>query len=119
MEQIYLLDYSSNYKIVEKEERYKFLNSLLDQLGIEIDLTPENGELNIDQRVLLRKTLSNYDIEVLEELDGSMDVFCEKEKIGIWEKPRYVLKQDPSQIDRKKRHYLEMHCKYWTILDSE
>lgn len=69
MEQIYLLDYHSNYKIVEKEEIYKFLNSLLDQLGIEIDLTPDNGELNINQRVLLRQTLSNYDIDVLEELD--------------------------------------------------
>ena len=69
MEQIYLLDYHSNYKIVENEERYKFLNSLLDQLGIEIDLTPDSGELNINQRVLLRQTLSNYDIDVLEELD--------------------------------------------------
>lgn len=119
MEQVYLINYRSNYKEIEREERYRFLNSILERLGIDKQIEIRDGGLDIAERVKLHQIEEKYDIRVIEEIDGSMDIYCDGEKIGVWEKPRYVLKRDYGEIDRKRAHYVEMHCKYWTILDEE
>ena len=120
MKGILLLNYNENTKAIEEEEKHKFLYAILDQMGIPVkDFWTNDSELTVDQRIKLRNILSTYNVDVMDDLDGHMQVYVEDELIGEWHKCEYKLKKDLRQRDPRKQLYLEMQVNYWSIFEEE
>ena len=120
MQGIILLSYDENVKQVEEEEKSRFLRSLLEQIGVPIqDFWTTDNTLSTDQRIKLRSILATYNIQVIDNLDGHMQVYVEQELVGEWFKSIYKLKRDLQQLDRKKQLYTELSIKYWTIFEGQ
>src|SRR5665213_3972902 len=116
-----LLNYNENTHQIEEEEKSRFLRGFLEQC---FENAPEvseqiasiwnvDGPLSTPQKVKLRSVLSTYGIQIVDDLDGHLQIYLENEKAAEWYKPTYKLKRDPSQKDRKKQLYLEMCISYW------
>ena len=115
-----LLNYNENTKQVEEEEKTRFLKTLLEQMGVPItDFWTADTSLSIDQKIKLRGILATYAIQVIDDLDGHMQVYVEGEKVGEWNKSTYKLKRDLRQLDPRKQLYLEMEVDCWTIFEEE
>ncbi len=115
-----LLNYDENTRQVEEEEKNRFLYSLLDQMGVPVnEFWDGNTTLSIPQRIKLRNILATYNIQVLDDLDGHMQIYVENELVGEWHKCTYKLKKDLRQLDPKKRIYMEMAINYWSIFEEE
>jgi hypothetical protein len=115
-----LLNYDDNTKQVEDEEKTRFLKTLLEQMGVPItDFWTVDTLLSIDQKIKLRGILATYAIQVIDDLDGHMQVYVESEKVGEWNKCTYKLKRDLRQLDPRKQLYLEMEVDCWTIFEEE
>lgn len=119
MNGVILLNYNENTKQVEDEEKMKFLHSLLEQMGVPIEDFWTEESLSIENRIKLRNVLNTYSIQVIDDLDGNLQVYVEDQKIGEWNKCKYKLKRDLKQLDPKKQFYLEMEVNYWTIFEQE
>lgn len=88
-------------------------------MGIPIsEVWQENTTLSINQKVQLRAMLKSFDVEILDDFNGHMQIYVANEKIGEWNKPLYVLKTDLRELDPKKRLYYEMHTDYSTIFEE-
>lgn len=115
-----LLNHDENTKLVEEEERNKFLYALLEQIGIPVnEFWTNDSVLTIEQRMKLRNILSTYNIQVIDDLDGHMQVYVEDDLVGEWFKCEYKLKRDLRQRDLKKQLYLEMQVNYWSIFEEQ
>lgn len=115
-----LLNYGDNTKEVEEEEKNRFLRRLFNEMGLLIDFWAEEDlTLNVDQRTKLRKLLLTNNLQVIDDLDGNIKVYLEKDLIGNWEKPTYKLKKDLSQLNYRKQVYVEMSISYWDIFNNE
>jgi hypothetical protein len=120
MKGVLLLNYDENTRVVEEEEKYRFLHSLLDQMGIPVnEFWSGDISLSIDQKIRLRGILATYNIQVIEDIDGHMQVYVENDLVGEWNKCNYKLKKDLRQLDPKKRLYLEMEIDYWSIFEEQ
>lgn len=114
-----LLNYDENTKQVEEEEKTRFLRNLLDQMGVPIqEFWTNDSPLNIPQRMQLRQILATYNIQIVDDLDGHMQVYVDNELIGEWQKCTYKLKRDLRQIDPRKQLYLEMNVEYSSVFDD-
>lgn len=114
-----LLNYNENTRQVENEERDNFLYSLLEKMGLPIADIWNSGEpLEISQKIKLRELLTTYNVQVIDEADGHMQVFVDRELVGEWNKCTYKLKKDLQQLDRKKQLYLEMTTDCWSVFDE-
>lgn len=119
MKGIILLNHNENTKKVEEEEKYRFLRDLLDQMGVPISEFWTTDELlTVEQKIKLRTILGAYHIQVIDDLDGHMQVFVENELVGEWNKCTYKLKKDLRQLDRRKQFYLEMEVSFWTLFEE-
>ena len=116
-----LLDYGENTKKIEDEEKLKFLIDLISQMGIPIDDLYDDSVINqsADQKAKLKNIFSTYGIQVIDDLDGNMQVYIDEEKIADWSKPIYFLKKDLSKLNYKKQLFLEMTVKFWTIFEQQ
>ncbi len=115
-----LLNYNENVKQIEEEEKLSFLRNLLEQMGVTVDDFWTTGtSLSIDQRVKLRTILATYGIQVIDDLDGHMQVYVERELVGEWFKSTYKLKRDLRELDPKKQLYMEMTINFWTIFEEQ
>lgn len=115
-----LLNHDENTKQVEEEEKTRFLRNLLQESGVPIqEFWNSDGPLTVDQRIKLRKILSTYDIQVIDDLDGHMQVYVGGEIIGEWHKCTYKLKRDLRQMDPRKQLYLEMEVNCWTLFEEK
>lgn len=116
-----LLDYNENTKQVEEEEKTRFLRSLLEQMGVPItEIWTGDTPLSIDQKIKLRGILATYSIQIIDDLDGFLQVYVEGERVAEWHKCIYKLKRDLRQIDPRKQLYLEMEVNCWSLFeDSE
>jgi hypothetical protein len=120
MNSIILLNYNENTRQVEEEEKTRFLKDLLDQMGVPTDeFWTIGNSLSIDQRIKLRSALKIYGVQVIDDLDGFLQVYIENEKVAEWYKPTYKLKRDLQQLDRKKQLYIEMKISYWTVFEEQ
>jgi len=114
-----LLNYDDNTQRVEDEEKTRFLKSLLEQMGVPIDdFWTADSSLSVNQKIKLRSILATYTIQVIDDLDGHMQVYVEGEKVGEWNKCTYKLKKDLRELDPKKQLYLEMYVDCWTIFEE-
>jgi hypothetical protein len=120
MKQVFLLNSDDNTFQVEEEEKQNFLRELLENMGLPIsDFWQPNQTLNIQEKIKLRNILGAFNIVVIDNLDGHMQVYHDDELIGEWNKCKYKLKKDLRQIDPKKQFYLEMEADFWTIFNNE
>lgn len=119
MDGIILLNASENTNQVEEEEKARFIKSVLETVGIPLEnIWDEAGVLTIEGKIKLRSTLSSYGVNVIDDLDGGLQVYIEREMVAEWSKPTYILRRDYSHIDRSKQLYLEMTIKNWTIFED-
>lgn len=121
-----LLNYNENTRQVEDEEKQRFLRDLLETMGVPINDFWEGGKsLSSDQKIKLRAILTTYRVQVIDDLDGHMQVFFinddtdEYELVGEWHKCTYKLKRDLKQKDPKKQLYLEMEVNCWTLFEEQ
>lgn len=115
-----LLSYNENVKQVEEEEKLRYLRSTLEMMGIPIEeFWATDGPLSVDQRIKLRGILSTYGIQVIDDLDGHMQVYFENELVAEWNKCTYKLKRDLREIDPKKQLYLEMEVNCWSQFEEQ
>lgn len=123
-----LLDSNANTKKAESEEKLKFLRSVIEclQINPQIDedkhlldiLDPDKGSLEPEERRLLREVFSKFDLTVVEEGDGSLHIYHERNKIAEWEKPNYVLKRDLKEVNPHKVLYLEMNISCSSVFEE-
>lgn len=114
-----LLNYSENLNQVEEEEKNRFLYDILDQMGVPITEFWSPGEtLNVNQKIKLRNTLTAFDVHILDDREGRLEVYVENELIGTWDKCNYKLKKDMSALDPRKRLYFEMEVNCWSIFED-
>jgi hypothetical protein len=115
-----LLNHDENTKKVEEEERTRFLKNILEEMGVPIqEFWTTDGPLSVDQRIKLRGILATYSIQVIDDLDGHMQVYVEGERIAEWFKPTYKLKRDLREIDPRKQLYLEMEVSFWSLFEEQ
>ena len=114
-----LLNHTENTKQVEEEEKMRFLRGILEQMGVPVqDFWTDDGPLSVDLRMKLRRLLVTYSIQVLDDLDGTMQIYVEGEKVAEWSKCLYKLKRDFGQLDRRKQLYLEMEVNCWSLFEE-
>jgi hypothetical protein len=114
-----LLNYNENTRAVEDEEKTRYLKSLLEQMGVPIqEFWADSGPLSVEQRIKLRSILATYGVQVIDDLDGRMEVYVEGEKVAEWEKCTYKLKRDLSERDPRKQLYLEMEVNCWSLFEE-
>ena len=120
MKELILLDYNENTHKVEQEERTRFLYNIICAMELPIDEFWD-GELKLtaNQRIHLREILSSYNVLVIEELDGHMQIYVEDELVAEWFPCTFVLKKDLREINPKKRLYLEMEVNTWSVFEEE
>lgn len=120
MRNIILLNYDENIKQIEEEEKIKFLKNLLEQMDVPVEsFWTNSNSLSIEQRIRLRGILATYSIQVIDDLDGHMQIYVDRELVGEWFKSTYKLKRDLRQLDPRKQLYVEMTINYWTIFEEQ
>lgn len=114
-----LLNHSENTKKVEEQEQLRFVRYILESMNLPLeDIYISDEELSIENKIKLKNILYSYNIEIINYADGNLEIYLDKDLIGKWEKPIYTLKKDLSAIDPKKKLYLEMQLKYWSVFDD-
>lgn len=114
-----LLNYNENTRQIEDEEKTRFLRNMLEQMGVPIqEFWATDGPLSVDQRMKLRSILATYGIQVIDDLDGHMQVYVEGEKVAEWFKSTYKLKRDLRERDPRKQLYLEMEVNCWSLFEE-
>jgi len=122
-----LLNYNENTHQVEEEEKSRFLRGFLEQCfenapDVATQITSiwsVDGPLSTPQKVKMRGILATYGIQVIDDLDGHMQIFLENELMAEWIKCTYKMKKDLRVKDPRKRIYLEMEVNCWSVFDSK
>lgn len=116
-----LLSKNENTKEVEEEEKSKFIRNVLENMGLPVDEFWTNTEraLTVEERIKLRKILSAYNILIIDDLDGHLQIFVENDLVAEWNKCTYVLKRDLREIDPNKRIYFEMNVHCWSVFEED
>lgn len=121
-----LLNYNENTHQVEEEEKARFLKGILEACFDNTDVASQiqtiwsvDGLLSVPQKVKLRGILATYGIQVIDDLDGHLQIYLENELIAEWFKCTYKLKRDLRVIDPMKRVYLEMEVNCWSVFDDK
>ncbi len=121
-----LLNYNEDTRQVEEEEKARFLKLILEQCFENTDVATQiqtiwssDGPLPASQKVKLRGILATYGIQVIDDLDGHMQIYLENDLIAEWFKCTYKLKRDLRAIDPRKRIYLEMEVNCWSVFDDK
>ncbi len=119
MQATILLNHDENTYRIEEEEKQRFLKSLLEQMGVPIEnFWTIDGPLSVEQRMRLRGILATYGIQVIDNLDGELQIYVERELVGSWHKPSYKLKRDLRELDPRKQLYLEMHVECESVFEE-
>lgn len=119
MKGIILLSSNENTKLIEDEEKARFVQGVLQEIGLPLnEIWDENGELSFDNKIKLRGILSTYQIQVIDSADGELIIYHEDKVIGEWKKCQYILKKDLNQRDPKKKLFYEMHIDNWSIFEN-
>jgi hypothetical protein len=116
------LNVGANRRAIEQEEKARFLRATLEQVGVDTTefWTYNEGDplpFSVDMRENLRKVYEHYNIQVLDQEDGSIEIYVDGSQVAKWSVIQYILKPDLEQLDPRKRVYLE--AKYATQLFIE
>lgn len=116
-----LLSKDEDTRKVEDEEKSKLIRNILEQMGLPVDEFWVNTEraLTVEEKIKLREILHAYNVIIIDNLDGHMQIYVENDLVAEWQKPYYKLKTDLRQINPYKRTYLEMNVDFWSVFDQE
>jgi glucose-6-phosphate 1-dehydrogenase len=118
-----LLNYDDDTRQVEEEEKGKFIKDILTQIGLPVEeFWTSDKPLTVRERIKLREILTAYNIVIIDDLDGHMQMYVDNDLVAEWKKCTYVLKKDLRQVDPRKKLYMEMTVENWSVfeeLDSE
>lgn len=112
------MDFNANKREIEEEEKSRFVRSILEAIDVPLDFWGPEDVLSVEGKMRLRSVLNSLDIEIIDDRDGGLIVYADKEKIAEWFKCEYVLRQDPSAINPRKRVFLEMQVNFWSIFEN-
>lgn len=107
---------------IEELERIDFIRSILLSMEIPIEnCFPKNeeDEWSTENKIELRKILSKFKIDLVDDFDGGIKIFVDKEAIAEWFKPSFVLKTDLSEPNPKNKLYAEIHLKSWSLFEEQ
>lgn len=127
MQQKILLSRHEDTHKICLEDRLKFTKSVLEALGLPIGEIWKGDIPTVEERILVRSMLSNYQVFVSDIGDGVVKIYVTETAengalpkhtlIAEWKAPSFILREDKSNIDPDKRLYLEMTQDFWTIFD--
>lgn len=118
MEYTVLLNTTDNRREIESEEQTRFIISIVEALDIPFEWD-SNEKFGVLDRIRLRKALAQYNVSVTDDLDGGVKIYLDREKIAEWYPVTWCLKEDLTQIDRKKRLFIEMKCRFSSMFEQE
>lgn len=106
------------------EERHVFTVFILSQIGLplEEDFLQRIEDLSTfssADKEKLREILLKYGIQIIESIEGELEIYLEDKLVAKWNKPFLVLKKDPGQIDPKKKLYIELNLSCWSVFENE
>jgi hypothetical protein len=113
-----LVDRNENLRQVEAQEQTRFLKMVFDTLEIEAEFNPDEP-LSVEQKIKLWSVLTKYGITVIDDLNGGLKIFVERELIAEWRKPSMKLKQYLTKAGQKNRLHTEMSINFWTVFEQE
>lgn len=102
------LNLSDDTKKIEEQEKLRFMRDVLEMLEVPLDYWKPDQALTLEIKDKLHKEVSRYNIQIIDYSGEELEIFQKRELIAKWSKPLYILKKDYSQIDPKKRVFLEM-----------
>lgn len=101
---------------VENEEKVKWTFDVLETMGLPVE--EWKGEATMDKLRKIRSILKQKDIDVIDDSSGGIEIYYSGTLIGEWRKPKYVLREDPNEINMYYKYYLEMHIDSKVYLDQ-
>jgi hypothetical protein len=101
---------------VENEEKVKWALNILETMGLPVNEWQVEPTMNNLRSI--RRQLKSEDIDVIDDSNGGLEIYCMGTLIGEWRKPRYILREDPKEINDYYKYYLEMHINEKTYLDQ-
>lgn len=113
-----------NYRDVEKEWQYEFIYYVLESIGIPEEILqgcfPEEGmqAFTVFHKIELRKHMNKFAVSIVDDKDGGINIFVERDKVAEWKKCKFTLREDPAEVDPAKRLYIEIKADIWTIFDQ-
>lgn len=113
-----------NYRKVEEEWKYEFIYHVLSNIGIPKEILdgcfPEGGieSFTVQHKIELRHYMKQFDVTIVDDRDGGIKIFVEKERIAEWKKCVFALREDPKEVDPSNRLYVEITADIWTIFDE-
>ncbi len=120
MKGIILLNYGDNTHQIEEEEKNRFIRNILEQMGTPVDsFWKDEMTLSVDQKIKLRALCLTYNIQIIDDLDGHVKIFVDKEMVASFSKSTYKLKRDYSQLDPRKQLYIEMTINCWSMFEEQ
>ncbi len=106
-----------------EEEKLQFIVFVLESMGVDLEgcfpETLNQKEITVEHRIKLKEILEKYNISIINNKDKTFDVFLEKDKIASWFKHWVELKKDFSEIDPKRRIYVEIHLECWSVYEEK
>ena len=116
-----LLNKDADTRQIEDEEKSKFIRNILEQIGLPVNEFWVNPEkiLSVEEKINLRQILNAYNIIIIDDLSGHMQMYVENDLVAEWKKCTYKLKTDLRYINPSKRFYLEMNIDAWSIFEKE
>jgi len=118
MEYTVLLNTNENTKAFEIKEQSRFIKSVIETLEVPIEFNPDEP-LTAESKIKFVKSLSAYNISIIDDMDGGLKVYVDADLVAEWYKCKYQLKQDRTKIDPKKRLFLEASIKFTTVFSPE
>ena len=110
-------------KEVTEKVKFQWMKSVLQQMGIDWgdNLDPDDpDDLSIIQRAYIRRILDqNKNLNIVDDHDGGVVIYVEKEPIAEWKKPYYRLHSDPTELNRHKKWYISIEVSCWSVFDQE
>lgn len=106
-----------------EEEKLQFMFFVLESMGLELEeCFPESlnpKAITVEHRVKLNELLDKYNISIIDHKDKTFDIYLEKDKIASWKKHWVELKKDFSEINPKRRVYVEIHFECWSVFEQK
>lgn len=108
-----LLGRNENIKKIEEQEQARFVKSSLEVLGVPNNFNPDEP-LSIEGKINFKKILDEYNINIIDDMDGGIKIYVGTDLAAEWKKVSYKLK-----INNKQKLCTEMEVNIWNALDEQ
>lgn len=113
-------------KKVEEEERESFIRNVVSSFELSHpdypdfeEIWPENKEMDPDKLILLKKFLSEFEIEIIRYGSREVVIYVNGEPAAEWQEPFVALRTDMSVNNSLKRVFAEMRLRFGTAYGGE